>query len=198
MSVWTIQHRPKFHRIEGRSFSYVSSLARCANAAVGNQKRRARVGELLRLPRPISNPRVYSDVHVNRDQQEVNGISEVRVQNIRKLASMHFAPTFDLCPPRGSLGTVSTPVRAVEAWIVAALFPKEPAPEGIHDPAEFLVAKKKLRRSPKNNKPWKELHLYRGFSEVVAKKTKQVAKTCVETKRTMVAIERQRRAREIL
>ena len=64
----------------------------------------------------------------------------------------------------------STPVRAVEAWIIAALYPQEKTPEGIADPAKWLVTKKKLRPSKNDGKPWKELHLYRDFAPIVAKR----------------------------
>jgi hypothetical protein len=83
---------------------------------------------------------------------------------------------------------ISTPVRAVEAWVVAALFKKECSPEQIPDPAAFLVAKQKLRVS--NGKAWKELHRYRDFADMVGKKTGQVRKTCREADRMMCAIER--------
>ncbi len=84
---------------------------------------------------------------------------------------------------------ICTPVRAVEAWVIAALFPKEVSPEAIDNPVAFLVKKKKLRTSSKDQKPWKELHRYQQFGEIVATKTKQVRKVCREANRTMAAIE---------
>ena len=53
---------------------------------------------------------------------------------------------------------LSTPVRAIEAWVVAALYPKEKAAERIENPAEWLVRKGKLRKSEIDGKPWKELY----------------------------------------
>ena len=62
---------------------------------------------------------------------------------------------------------LSTPVTAIEAWIIAALFPREAGPERIGDPAKWLVTKKKLRVSPNSGKPWKELYRYREFAPTV-------------------------------
>jgi hypothetical protein len=106
--------------------------------------------------------------------------------------------TTDARPRLPDAVVISTPVRAVETWIIAALFPKESSAETIQDPAAFLVNRKRLRRSQRDGKPWKELHLYRGFASTIAKKTKQIRRKCVEANRTMVAIEQQRRAREKL
>ena len=91
---------------------------------------------------------------------------------------------------------LSTPVRAIEAWIIAALHPKEPSPESIDDPASWLVMRKKLRISPTDGKPWKELHLYRDFAPVVAKKLRHVRRVCGEAERSVRAVEHRRRAME--
>ncbi len=85
-----------------------------------------------------------------------------------------------------------TPVMAIEAWVIAALYPKEKAPEKLLDPAEFLVGKKKLRPSPRDGKPWKELHHYRAFASQVAGKLKQIRKACPEAERSCREIERRR------
>jgi hypothetical protein len=93
---------------------------------------------------------------------------------------------------------ITTPVRAIEAWIIAALFPKQKGVERIANTAEFLVHKKKLRRG-RDGKPWKELHLYRGdggFGQRVARSTAHVRKACTEAERTFRAIERLRGATE--
>ncbi|HEX7602383.1 MAG TPA: hypothetical protein VF316_12295, partial [Polyangiaceae bacterium] len=87
---------------------------------------------------------------------------------------------------------LSTPVTAIEAWIIAALFPREARPERIADPASWLVEKKKLRISPSDGKPWKELHRYRDFAPTVAGKLTRVRKACAEADRTFLAIERRR------
>lgn len=84
---------------------------------------------------------------------------------------------------------VSTPVMAIEAWVIAALFPKERAPEQITEPAQWLVDAGKLRLSPRDGKPWKELHRYRNFAEHVASKLSHVRKSCSEAERTSHAIE---------
>jgi hypothetical protein len=85
---------------------------------------------------------------------------------------------------------LSTPVMAIEAWIIAALFPKEIAPESVSDPALWLVRKKKLRSSPDDGKPWKELHRCRDFASNVAKKLSRVRKVCAEAGRTIASVER--------
>jgi hypothetical protein len=87
---------------------------------------------------------------------------------------------------------LSTPVMAVEAWIVAALFPKENAPEAIHDPASWLVARGKLRLGKTDGKPWKELHRYRDFAATVAHRVQRVRSKCVEAHRTLLAVEQRR------
>ena len=88
----------------------------------------------------------------------------------------------------------STPVRAIEAWVIAALFSKRKAPEAIADPAQGLVNKNKLRASPRDGKPWKELHVYKQFSKSVAGALSRVRKKCPEAERTCGEIERVRDA----
>lgn len=88
---------------------------------------------------------------------------------------------------------VSTPVMAIEAWVIKALF-RHATPERISNPAQFLVDKKKLRKSPNDGKPWKELHLYRQFAKVVASKIAAVRKGCKEAERTCRGIEGRRAA----
>lgn len=84
---------------------------------------------------------------------------------------------------------LSTPVRSLEAWIIAALYPRERAPEQIDDAASWLVTKGKLRRSPSDRKPWKELHRYRLFASTVAAKLRRVRAACGEAARTCGDIE---------
>ena len=86
---------------------------------------------------------------------------------------------------------LSTPVMAVEAWIVAAIFPRGSGPEKIKDPADWLAKKKKLRRSS-NGKAWKELHRYRDFAPIVAQRLERVRRDCAEADRTARAIETRR------
>ncbi len=97
---------------------------------------------------------------------------------------------------RGSLPSavvLSTPVMAIEAWIIAALFPKQRSPEKLEDPAEALVARKKLRRSARDGKAWKEFHIYRDtFAPVVARRLERVRKACAEVERTLHAVEQRR------
>lgn len=91
---------------------------------------------------------------------------------------------------------LSTPVMAIEAWVIAALFRQQRAPEAMLHPAEFLVSKRKLRRSPKDNKPWKELHLYQDFGQRVAHNVTRVRRACPEAERTCHAIEERRTSAE--
>ncbi len=101
-----------------------------------------------------------------------------------------------LKPPGGSklpaALILSSPVMAVEAWVIAALFPRQAKPENIKDPAQWLAEKGKLRRSPKHRKPWKELHVYQGFAATVVSKLGRVRKACVEAERTAAEIEKRR------
>ena len=90
----------------------------------------------------------------------------------------------------------STPVRAIEAWIIAALYPQENKPKNIADPAKWLVTKKKLRPSKIDGKPWKDLHLSRDFAPLVARRIARVRSKCAEAERTLHAIEQRRSALE--
>ena len=90
----------------------------------------------------------------------------------------------------------STPVMAIEAWVIAALFRKQTAPESIGDPAAWLLEKKKLRVSPRTGGPWKELHIYRDFAPLVAKQLKRVRRVCSEAERTLHAVEQRRETLE--
>ncbi len=81
---------------------------------------------------------------------------------------------------------------AIEAWIIAALFPRQRTPEQMQSPAEFLVEKKKLQRSPNDGSPWKELHRYRRFAPIVARQAAVVRRTCPEAERTRRGIEQRR------
>jgi hypothetical protein len=84
---------------------------------------------------------------------------------------------------------ISTPVLAIEAWVIAALFPKQQSPEREADPAGLLVKKRKLRQSPKDGSPWKELHRYREFATLIARRLDRVRKACPEAERTCHEIE---------
>jgi hypothetical protein len=91
---------------------------------------------------------------------------------------------------------LSTPVMAIEAWVIAALFPRRNAPESIADPATELVNKRKLRLSPNDGKPWKELYRYKLFSKQVAGALARVRRKCPEAGRTCQEIEKVRDAAE--
>jgi hypothetical protein len=90
---------------------------------------------------------------------------------------------------------IAIPTMAIEAWIVAALFPREKAPESIADPAQLLVDKKKLYLSPSDGKPWKYLPRYRDeFAKAVSRKLSAVRKACPEAERTCGKIEKRYQA----
>jgi hypothetical protein len=90
---------------------------------------------------------------------------------------------------------LSTPVMAIEAWILAALFPRDKAPEAHVDPAGELLRRNKLRASPRDGKPWKELHLYRSFAPVVADRLTRVRSVCSEADRFLRDVELRRAAK---
>jgi len=86
----------------------------------------------------------------------------------------------------------STPVVAIETWIVAALFPRRNGLEKIQRPADELMVRKKLRKSPRDNKPWKEIHRYQEFVKNVSASLSRVRKRCAEADRTCREIEQLR------
>ena len=92
---------------------------------------------------------------------------------------------------------IALPAMAIEAWVIAALFPREKSPEAIADPAQYLVHKKKLRISPRDGKPWKYLPAYRDvFAVAVANRLSRVRKTCAEAERACRKIEQRKSAVE--
>lgn len=89
---------------------------------------------------------------------------------------------------------LSTPVMAIEAWIIAALFPKQTNPEKVQNPAAWLMEKGRLMRSPRDGKPRKDLPVYRDvFASAVASKLTRVRKSCAEADRTFQEVERLRK-----
>jgi len=97
--------------------------------------------------------------------------------------------------PRG-LVVIAIPAMAIEAWVIAAVFPREQRPESIRDPAQYLVDRRKLRSSPRDQKPWKELWKYNEFATQVARKLARVRSRCTEANRVCNTIEERRRAFE--
>lgn len=129
------------------------------------------------------------DAGIADPPQEVGGYESTRLRNT--ITGWLRAPGRRKLPAEV---VISTPVMAIEAWVIAALFPKERAPEQIRDGARWLVDKQKLRPSPKDGKPWKDLRLYKPYAERVAQTLPHVRAVCPEADRTSSAIE-QRRAR---
>jgi hypothetical protein len=90
---------------------------------------------------------------------------------------------------------LSTPTMAIEAWIIAALYPREHHPEQIQEPAEWLVGRV-LRRSPMDGRPWKELHVYRSLAPRIAANVHRVRQKCGDADRTLREVEQRRHAVE--
>ena len=92
---------------------------------------------------------------------------------------------------------IALPAMAIEAWVIAALYPGEKRPEDIANPAQYLVERDVLWASPADGKPMKYMPSYRQkFGPAVAKRLKRVRKTCGEAERTCRKIERRRAAVE--
>lgn len=83
---------------------------------------------------------------------------------------------------------IAIPVMAIEAWILAAIFPRLRNLESINDPAGLLVDKGKIEMG--RNGPWKRVIEYRSFADTIASKLKQVRKSCRETDRLIIKLER--------
>jgi hypothetical protein len=88
---------------------------------------------------------------------------------------------------------IGLPAMAIEAWIIAALFPRQPRPEAIMSPAEYLASKKRLRWRKADGKPSKYLPAYIAFAEQVADRLHKVRKVCPEADRLCGKIERRRK-----
>lgn len=88
---------------------------------------------------------------------------------------------------------IAIPTMAIEAWIVAALFPRAKSPESMPKPAMELVRKGKLLASPLDGKPWKYLPRYREeFRRRVVSRLNAVRKACAEAERMCRKLERRR------
>lgn len=83
---------------------------------------------------------------------------------------------------------IAIPVMAIEAWILAATFPRLRNFESINDPARLLVDKGKIEMG--RNGPWKRVIEYRSFADTIASKLKQVRKSCGEASRFTIKLER--------
>lgn len=86
---------------------------------------------------------------------------------------------------------IAIPVTAIEAWILAALFPKQRHPEFVKEPAASLVQKGKMEMG--RNGPWKRVAEYKEFAALVAAKLKRVRAACGEADRFSKKVERVRR-----
>lgn len=84
---------------------------------------------------------------------------------------------------------IAIPAMAIEAWVIAALFPRDNGPERARNPAEALVRKGKLRRSPRDGKPWKAARSYEDFARRVAGRLSAVRRGCSEAERMCRKIE---------
>lgn len=80
------------------------------------------------------------------------------------------------------------PAMAIEAWILAAMFPKRPRPEMELKPAQVLVQRGKMEQGA--NGPWRQARRYSGFANIVAAKLKAVRSACPEADRFVAKLER--------
>ena len=88
---------------------------------------------------------------------------------------------------------VSAPTMAVEAWVIAALFPSQRAPEQLPSPAKFLVGNRLLAMDPRRpGKVKKPPETYRRFAAALADKLDHVRKRCPEAEQISKAIEQRR------
>jgi hypothetical protein len=78
-------------------------------------------------------------------------------------------------------------VMSIEAWVLAALFPRMKQLEAIADPAAILVERRKIEMG--RNGPWKRVAEYRGFAESVARRAKHVRDVCGEADRFAIKLE---------
>jgi hypothetical protein len=83
---------------------------------------------------------------------------------------------------------IALPAMSVESWVIAALYPRERSPEAIA-PSEYLASKRKLRSSPTDGKPLKDLRTYREFAGSVARRLPNIRKRCPEAERACRKIE---------
>lgn len=83
---------------------------------------------------------------------------------------------------------IAIPVMAIEAWILAAIFPRIRNFESIDSPAGLLVDNGKIEMG--RNGPWKRVIEYRSFADMIASKLKQVRKACREANRFIIKLER--------
>lgn len=124
---------------------------------------------------------------IENPPQDVGAYETTRLKN--KIRSWCRTAKHRRIPPQVVL---STPVMAIENWVIAALFPRQQRPESVKDPAAFLVGKDRLRLSPSNGRPWKELHRYQAFGQQVGAKLSKVRNACSEAEATCRAIEQLR------
>lgn len=83
---------------------------------------------------------------------------------------------------------IAIPVMAIEAWVLAATFPRLRNLESIENPAGLLVDKGKMEMG--RNGPWKRVAEYRGFADTIVSKLKRVREMCQETSRFVTKLER--------
>jgi hypothetical protein len=87
---------------------------------------------------------------------------------------------------------IAIPAMAIEAWAIAALYPREKRPEQIEDPAEFLVSRGQLKRNARG-KPAKARETYERFGRIIAGKLGRVREVCPEAERLCRKLEHRRR-----
>lgn len=119
-----------------------------------------------------------------------SGWSEVRAW-CKRVTSLdeYFHP--DIGEPLGAL-VIVIPVMALEAWVLAALFPRMGRAQLEEKPALVLVEKKKISMGRRG--PWKRAIEYERFAQKVAKNLGRVRNVCPEADRFVTKLERLARA----
>jgi len=85
---------------------------------------------------------------------------------------------------------ITIPVMSVEAWILAALFPRLNRPEQESAPAELLVNRRRIGMG--STGPWKRASEYRAFGRSVALRLARVTSVCDEARRFKQKLDRLR------
>ncbi|WP_147444429.1 MULTISPECIES: hypothetical protein [Corallococcus] len=84
---------------------------------------------------------------------------------------------------------IALPAMAIEAWAVAALYPREAHPQEIINPAKYLLAKGKLEAAS-SGRPLKSTPVYAGFAKKIITRLNDVRRTCSEAEKFCSDVER--------
>lgn len=84
---------------------------------------------------------------------------------------------------------IAIPAMAIEAWVIAVLFPRQKNPERLPSPTAFLVDKDRLTRN-EEGKIIKPRLTYEGFGQHLATNIHRLRKRCAEANRFAEKIEK--------